>query len=393
MQEESDAGSGGGNGGAIINVHTKVTLEAKLKELLHRITSAEIKLCSDATKEFIKLLKSDDGGKLLHTYVSGSPKCSELLESLKLRQGKQGMHYVFQLISAILSHRDGKHKRAFSSSGDVAESASRDLDKFARLLVDNYLSDLYKELNSKEVKRQKAALSLAASIVRRGQSLAYEVSKSFDFKLAGFTALANRSEGLLRKSFVGFAMSFLEVGKPGLLRWILQQREMYSGVLCRLKYDDDETVVFVLSTLRDRVLVEESLVQPGLRSVLFGSETLRQLVCVCEREGDAAKIAFEVLVLVCTDSSNGLMPDLKRRPNPLKGNHKRILDLLNKLRPTEVQYHRDLLLAVVNAKPSFGVSYLNKFPYNIEDYKALSWLVSFTLLDFYLSLKTITLYV
>jgi nucleolar pre-ribosomal-associated protein 1 len=380
MEENSAAGYSG----SILNFQSNVSCEAKLKELLHRITSPEIKLCSDATKEFIKLLKSDNGGKFLREYVTGSPKCSELLEAWKLRQGKQGLHYVLQLISALLSHCNGKHKQGLN---DDAESVSvaRDLDKFARLIVSDYLNDLYKELNCKDLKRQKVVLLVLASIVRRGPSIASEVAKSFDFKLAGFVALGKirkrKSEGkkevLLRKSFVGFAMSFLEVGKPGLLRWILQQREMYSGVLRGLENDDDETVVYVLSTLRDCVLVEESLVPPGLRSVLFGSVTLEQLVGICGREGggDVAKIAFDVLVLVCTDPSNGLMPDSKKRPHPLKGNQKRMMDLLKKMWPTEVQYHKDLLLAIVNAKPSFGLLYLKEFPYNVESYKSSSWLV------------------
>ncbi|CAJ1872226.1 unnamed protein product [Sphenostylis stenocarpa] len=90
-----------------------------------------------------------------------------------------------------------------------------------------------------------------------------------------------------------------------------------------------------------RVLVVESLVPLGLRSVLFGSATLEQLVEFCGREGggDAAEVAFGVLVRVCTDPCNGLMPDSKMR---LRGNTKRVLDLMKKLRVTEVQYHRDL---------------------------------------------------
>ncbi|XP_061372643.1 uncharacterized protein LOC133315092 [Gastrolobium bilobum] len=373
----------GGGDGAVLNFQVKVNHEAKLKELLHRITSIEIKLCSDAAKEFVKLLKGEDGGEVLREYIRGSPKCSELQEAWKLRQGKQGMYYIFDLISTILSHHEGK--------------SVKDLDKFARLIIAEHLSDVYKELNSKESKRQKSALLLVASIVRRSASLASEVAKSFDFKLGEFVRLAGdkrrrnsnsnsnserkRSEVLLRKSFVGFAMSFLEVGRPGLLRWVLQQKEMYSGVLRGLWRDDDETLVFVLSTLRDRVLVEESLVPPGLRSVLFGSVTLEQLVDVCGREGggDAAELACDVLVRVCTDPSNGLMPDLKRRPTPLRGNPKRIMGLMKKLRATEVQYHRDLLLAIVNARPSFGLSYLKEFPYNIENYKSSSWISAISL--------------
>ena len=280
-----------------------VSCEAKLKELLHRITSVEIKLCSSAANEFIRVLKGDHGGELLRHYVRASPNCSELLNAWKLRQGKDGMLYIFKLIASVLSHYDGKCR----FNDDEIIDISMCLDKFARLLVVDYIGDVYRELNGKEVKRQMAALLLMASIVRRGPSLAYEVSRCFDFKLAGFTALAKKKwiqeeEGVvgnsLRKSYVGFAVSFLEVGKPSLLRWILQQKEMYAGVLCWLGYDDEETVIYVLSTLRDRVLVEESLVPPALRSVLFGIVILEQLIYISGMEdgGPAAELAYNILV-------------------------------------------------------------------------------------------------
>ncbi|KAI4306089.1 hypothetical protein L6164_029398 [Bauhinia variegata] len=368
----------GGNG-ETLKFTVQVSHDAKLKELLHKITSIEIKLCSDGTREFIELLKGNGGGELLHHYVRASSKCSEILEAWKLRQGKDGISYIFQLISSILSHYEGKYQPDNVEKMPI----SRDLDKFARLLVVEYLGDVYKELNSKEAKRQKAALLLMASIVRRGSSLASDVVKNFDFKLGEFLKLAKQKQKRnesritlsLRKSFVGFAMSFLEVGKPGLLRWVLQQKEMYSGVLRGLGDDDDETVIYVLSTLRDRLLVKESLVPPALRSVLFGSVTLEQLINISGREGGgpAAELAYHVLVMVCTDPSNGLMPDLKMRPVPLRGNPKRIMGLMKKLRATEVQHHRDLLLSIVNCRPSFGLLYLEEFPYNIEDYTSPSW--------------------
>ncbi|CAK9159648.1 unnamed protein product [Ilex paraguariensis] len=302
----------------------KVCHEAKLQELLRNITSTELKLCSDASKEFIKLLKGDSGGELLRQYIQTSSKCSELLQAWKVRQGKPGLSYILSLISTILCHPDGK----YSHDDLKGVGMSRDLDKFARLIVNENLGDLYKELNSKEAKRQNAVLSLLASVVRRGSGLASDVAKNFDFKLTIFPKLAEckhkrtevKRKHSTRKSFVRFAMSFLEVGKPGLLRWVLQQKEMYSGVFRGLANDEDEIVIYVLSTLRDRVLTPESLVPPGLRSVLFGSVTLDQLICISGREngGIAAEIAHSVLVMVCTDSSNGLMPDLKRHPDPLR---------------------------------------------------------------------------
>ncbi|XP_009352441.2 LOW QUALITY PROTEIN: uncharacterized protein LOC103943806 [Pyrus x bretschneideri] len=354
----------------------KVTHEAKLKELLHNLNSVEIKLCSHATKEFIKLLKGDNGGDLLRYYVKNSGKCSELLSAWKLRRGKPGMFCVFKLIAAVLSHPDGMYM-----PNDVERMGiSRALDKFARSIIEEQLQDVYKELNSKEAKRQKAALLLLASIVRRGSGLASEVAKNFDFKLQGFFKMGEfkkkqgekRMKLSLRKSFVGFAMSFLEVGTPGLLRSVIRQKEMYSGVLRGIGNDDDETVIYVLSTLRDRILVEESSVSPSLRSVLFGSVTLEQLVNVCAREngGPSAELAYNVLVMVCTNPSNGLMSDLKKQ---LKGNSKRLVDLMKKLKATEIGYHRDLLLAIVSGRPSIGATYMEEFPYNLEDYSSPNW--------------------
>ncbi|KAG5255195.1 Nucleolar pre-ribosomal-associated protein [Salix suchowensis] len=307
----------------------KVNYQAKLSELLHRINSNEIKLCKDGTKEFIKLLKSDHGGELLRVYVQMSSSFTELLSAWKLRAGKDGMSYVMSLISVIFSHSEGKYK----ANDRERIFVSRALDKFARLIVQEKMDGVYKELNSKDGKREKAVLLLMASIVRRGSGLASEVAKTFDFKLQGFLKLAEykkrqkndkRKKKSTRKAFVGFAMSFLEVGKPGLLRWVLQQKEMYSGVLRGLGSDDDETLIYVLSTLRDRVLIEQSLVPPGLRSVLFGNVTLEQLVGISGRENgaDAAELAHNVLVM---------------------------------------------------GRPSFGSAYLEEFPYNLEDYASPSW--------------------
>ncbi|PON51517.1 Nucleolar pre-ribosomal-associated protein [Parasponia andersonii] len=365
----------------------KVNHEAKLKELLHKINSLEIKLYSDATKEFIKLLKGNSGGEFLRYYIRSSSRCLELLDAWKLRRGKPGMSYIFKLVSVILSHPDGMYR----PNDKEGLAISRVLDKFARLVIDEQLQDVYKELSSRETKSQNAALQLMASIVRRGSGLASDVAKNFDFKLKGFSKLAEfkkkkqnekRVKRSSRKAFVGFAMSFLEVGKPGLLRWVLQQKEMYSGVLRGLgNDDDDDTIIYVLSTLRDRILVEESLVPPGLRSVLFGSSTLEQLVNISGRENgeSAAELAYSVLVSVCTDPCNGLMPDLTRHPSPLRGNPKRLLGLMKKLKATDSVYHRDLLLAIVSGRPSFGAAYMEEFPYNLEDYASPNWFAIVTL--------------
>ncbi|XP_021667302.2 uncharacterized protein LOC110655333 isoform X2 [Hevea brasiliensis] len=366
------------------NLVFKATYEAKLRELLHKINSFEIKLCSDATKEFVKLLKGNSGGELLRLYVQSTSNFSELVGALKLREGKPGMSYILSLISVILSHPDGKYKP--NDKERIAISVV--LDKFARSFIEEKFEVVYKELNSKEGKCQNAALLLMASIVRRGSGLASEVAKKFDFKLQAFSKLAEyklrqnnkKRKHSTRRAFVEFAMSFLEVGKPGLLRWILQQREMFSGVLRGLENDDNETVIFVLSTLRDKILTEQSLVSPALRSVLFGSVVLEQLVGISGmRNGPSAELAHNVLLMVCTDPCNGLMPDFKRRPTPLRGNPKRLLELMKKLKATEIDNHRDLLLAIVRGSLSFGSAYMEEFPYNLEDYASPSWFSSVSL--------------
>ncbi|KAH9803607.1 hypothetical protein KPL71_001842 [Citrus sinensis] len=156
---------------------------------------------------------------------------------------------------------------------------------------------------------------------------------------------------------------------------------MYSGVLRGLGNDEDEIVGYVLSTLQNRVITEDSLVPPGLRSVLFGRVTLEQLISISGREngGPTAELAHSVLVSVCTDPCSGLMSYLKRQPNPLRGNPKRLTGLLKKLKATEISYHRDLLFAILQGRPSLASAYMSEFPYNLEDFSSPNWFASVSL--------------
>ncbi|KAK6946890.1 LOW QUALITY PROTEIN: Nucleolar pre-ribosomal-associated protein 1, N-terminal [Dillenia turbinata] len=358
----------------------RVSHDTRLRELLRNIVSIEYKLYSDACEEFRELLRSEEGGKLLYQYIHWSATLSELLDVWKLRAGKPEISHLLFLTADILGHPDGVYK------ADDTEriSISKPLDKFARLIIEEKMGDVYVELNSKEGKRQTAALLLIASIVRRGTGLASEVARTFDFKLEVLRHLAEHKQDKsgrkrkrsTRESFIRFAISFLEVGDPKLLRWVLQQREIYSRVLRGIGHDDEDVIVYVLSTLRSRILTPESLLPPGLRSVLFGSATLDQLISITEWKdgGSATDVAHSVLVMVCTDPSNGLMPDLKRHPSPLRGNPKRLLGLMKKLKAGEIGYHRDLLLAIIDGRPSFGSAYMNEFPYSLEDHASSTWL-------------------
>ncbi|XP_058070405.1 uncharacterized protein LOC131219338 isoform X2 [Magnolia sinica] len=384
-EHDREAGDNDVGGEENSKVLLTASYDLKLRELLRNICSIEVAVYSRASKEFVRLLRGDSGGELLCQYVRASPSCMELMEVWKMRQGKPGMAHVLSLISAILDHPDGKYHME-----DLARLAiSRRLDKLARSILTTKLEDVYAELNSREAKRQSAALSLMAAVVRRGVGLASEVAKSFNFKLAMFPKLADvqpmkggkKMKHSTRLSFIEFAMSFLEVGNPRLLRWILQQKDMYFGVLRGLSSDDEKTVVYVLSKLRDKILSPELLVPVGLRSVLFGSVTLEQLSGISGNPigGPAADMAHEILIMVCTDPCNGLMPDWKPGTNPLRGNPKRLLGLMKKLKATEIGHHKDLLLAIVNGRPSLCSAYMDEFPYILEPRPTRLWFAAISL--------------
>ncbi|TVU16117.1 hypothetical protein EJB05_39668 [Eragrostis curvula] len=355
--------------------------KVRLINILKNLHTSEVKIYSDASREFIELLDGESGGEVLWEYVQESPRLVELVEAWRLHREKPGMAYILSLFATVLGHPDGRLRR----HGLV----KKNLDGVARMILEDKekMGDVLQELNSGESRRQNSALDLLAAIVRRGGGLASEIAERFDFKMAILPQLAGTLKkkgggrdgghrrkiaetGSTRRSFIGFAMSFLEVGNPRLLRWVLQQKEVYSGVLRGIGNDDAETVIYVLSTLRDNVLVEESLVPPGLRSVLFGSATLEQLSLISGNQdaGVAADIAHEVLLMVCTDPKNGLMPSTN-----LRGNEKRLLDLMKKLKPTEVAHHKSLLLAIVSKRLSLCSAYMNEFPYSIEPRPSRSW--------------------
>lgn len=346
---------------------------AKIIEIFKNLQSPEVKIYSHASKEFIGLLNGEKGNEFLVELIQLSPNCSELMDAWRIHQGKPGMAHILALLSTIVDHPAGKSKNV---------AIRKRVENLARLLVESKLDDIYSELNAQELRRQSAALNLLASVVKRGVGLASEVAKNFDFKLAALGKLsgvakkgARESKGRVPKqssrcSFVNFAMSFVESANPRLLRWILQQRELFSGVLWGISNDDADTVVYILSLFRDKVLNEEYLIPPGLRSVLFGSATLEQLSYIsCNPEGGvAADVAHQVLMMVCTDHRNGLMPG----PG-LRGNEKRLFDLMKKLKATEVAYHKELLLGIVCSKLSLCSAYFDEFPYHLEPRPLPSW--------------------
>ena len=89
--------------------------------------------------------------------------------------------------------------------------------------------------------------------------------------------------------------------------------------------------------------------------MLFGSVTPEQLVSTSGKEdgSPAPELAHMVLVMLCTNLCNGLMPDLKRHPCPFRSDPKRFLGLIKELKVTEVAYHKGILLSFVKGRPPF----------------------------------------
>ena len=67
---------------------------------------------------------------------------------------RETLIFLYIVIDGVYDPKDGERK-----------AISKDLNKFARLLIEEYMVDVQKELESKEVKCQKATLLLMALIV------------------------------------------------------------------------------------------------------------------------------------------------------------------------------------------------------------------------------------
>jgi nucleolar pre-ribosomal-associated protein 1 len=182
--------------------------------------------------------------------------------------------------------------------------------------------------------------------------------------------------------FIEFALSFLVVGDPGLLRWILQKRPLYAGVLHGLAKDGEATIIQVLRVFQEKVMATASLVPAGLQSVLFGDVALEQLARIAGDDlfGESADVAYETLMALCTDPSHGLCPEYASpwesanvKAGAYGGNQGRLLRLLLRLRVTEAFRHRELLLTTARIRPRLAAAYLDAVPYSLEPRPSPTW--------------------
>ncbi|MCO5587441.1 hypothetical protein L7F22_041390 [Adiantum nelumboides] len=368
-------------------------LDERVKNVLIGITSKHPK---EALIAFRQLLRGDNGGNLLHQYVLLSPKCSEIMSIWSSESAKEYAVPLLQLLEELMNHPMGKADdlQHLASSRQVLKVARLRLDKVARLIISTKLKDIYAHLTSGERSRQCVVLHLLASIVKRGNMLASELATTFDFTLNVLPNLArapkakkrevkqNSQKWSTRSAFIDFAMSFLEVCHAALLRWVLQIRPLYSGVLHKLANDDEVTIIHVLRVFQDKVLDASAMVPPGLQSALFGDSALEQMATISSDvlHSEAAGVAHDTLLKLCTDVSHGLCPELSAlwgtspgKAGNFGGSHGRLVRLMIKLRATEVQNHRELLLSISAKRPTLVAAYFDFFPYSLEPRNTNSW--------------------
>ncbi|KAL3696543.1 hypothetical protein R1sor_010619 [Riccia sorocarpa] len=338
-----------------------------------------------------------DGENILVSYILASPQCAELMNIWAAGAASATSVPLMLLLYEMFKHPLGKGEgqdRDDDQRRRLVPVKLR-LDKLARSLVRNRLKDIYSHLSSSQKSRQNAALLLISAIVGRGRVLAIEIATTFDFTLEALRKLARppreqkaeyRKDTILKRptrfAFVDFAVSFLEVGDPGLLRWILQKRPLYAGVLHNLSKDDENTMVKVLVLFQEVVMAPEMMVPRGLQSVLFGDATLDQLARICADESLqlGREFAYDILLRVCTDPSHGLCPERTEmweaspgKTGAFGGGEARLLRLMSRLKVIEVDAHREILLATARARPKFAAAYLAAIPFSLEPRVSPAW--------------------
>ncbi|KAI5062882.1 hypothetical protein GOP47_0021429 [Adiantum capillus-veneris] len=388
-------------------LEVKLSGRMRLEDLDERIKNALTGITSKHPREalvaFRQLLQGDDGGNLLCQYVLLSPKCTEIVSIWSSESGKEYAVPLLQLFEELLKHPVGKMDESLLTdpSRQLLQVVRLRLDKVARLIISTKLKDIYANLTSGERSRQCAALHLLASIVKRGNMLASEVAITFDFNLNVLPNLArppkpkkrevqSSHKWSTRSAFIDFAISFLEVCQAALLRWVLQIRPLYGGVLHKLANDDESTIIHVLKVFQLKVLDASAMVPAGLQSAVFGDSALEQMAAISSDvlRPEAAGVAHDILLQLCTDASHGICPEpalvwgaTSGKAGNFGGGHGRLVRLMVKLRATEVQNHRDLLLSIAAKRPTLVANYFDFFPYSLEPRDTNSWFAAAALIS------------
>ncbi|GLI61189.1 hypothetical protein VaNZ11_003422, partial [Volvox africanus] len=307
------------------------------------------------------------------------------------------------------------------------------------------LKSLYHLLGSDQHLLSNSALQLLAAVAAHSGVAARDLAAAFDWSLPALARIsrptkerpaseagATQKQKQRRKSisnvvawdkpnvllrprramFVRFCRALLDNADHATLARLLPLRALTGPLLHHVATDPPRHILETLLLLSRRVLAPArhggsncaaaaaaAALPPRLRAEPFGDSALAQLAEVAASSdepaatpatshGDAvavaAEAALEVLVMLCTDTANGLVTD---RPN---GNSalcapqhspgvKRVLRMLSRLRPFDHVRHARLLNEVANRCPWLAAEFASSLPYDLQPAPTSRWVAAMTL--------------
>ena len=366
--------------------------------------------------------------------------CLAPLSPLSYAHQVQNYHVTLTLL-LVLSEALGAAAAAAKRQPPLDPAALSALQAGAAALADAVLSRrmkaLYFSLSSDARGRVAAALALLAAVANLSAAHARELSRVFDFSLAALPGIARpprerkgetaaegrarawahwRSGDALRQptraGFVALALALLRQADGLLLSTLLGVPALAGGLLAHLGSDPPEVQAQVLALLSRRVLAPRAGVPAGAQAAAFGDSALAALATIAAGDaaeegsdggdaevgdggGDAAAqasaAAARVLRALLSDPRHGLCGGgsgggadggdgscLISSATQLGSSQKRVLRLLQRLRPAASASHSDLLSEAAAADGGVAAALLLSLPHNLEPAASGRWLAHAT---------------
>ncbi|KAK9812620.1 hypothetical protein WJX72_000751 [[Myrmecia] bisecta] len=367
-----------------------------------------------------KLLKGLNGHEVLQAYLEQSPTCTELQAIWDVQLSVNDHSITIALLQLLARMLQMPLANQPVLSADTATA----LDQLAHDVIARRLKAIYFNLGSDMRDRMVATLQLMAALAKRSTAAARELVQAFDFELPAFykaslppreqrDAPADQAQQWRRlwqhkdplkrptcSAFVDFAHALLASCNTALLAMVLPIRPLFAGWLNCLAQHPSASATATVRLLLDKVLVDDGSIPPHLQAEPFSITALTQLAQLSgqeDSESDAAtaasQAAHDLLMALCTDPAHGLCPADRADSTEAEGRaadaslsgrssasgRRRLLQLMQKLRATELSRHAQLLMAIAGRHPSMAAAFLAVAPYSLEPQLSVRWLATATL--------------
>ncbi|KAJ3040726.1 nucleolar pre-ribosomal-associated protein 1 [Rhizophlyctis rosea] len=317
--------------------------------------------------------------ELVQDYIKGSPECAELFRIWEFQQNNQ-IDKLETVIFDVLAHIIPVLKMTGHRSSGTA---------IVRNIIRNHMKAIYRNLSSGKYTVIQSTLRLMVSIAGYTQSTTRELQETFNFtmkplhKLLSVRKRANEEKKSSRPTedvrtlYIRFILAFLVRGDTGVKKAVLETKDFVSGIFKGMIEDFYETVDFILSTLRSRIIDDQYLGR-SVKVSFFNNYVLEQLLRLYVRS-DASRTGaasadgsstvadkiHEFMLHLCTQPGIGLcFHDLGWYPPSATGDKKSnkiynttLLRLLGMLRPTEDARQEALTLGILTSCPELVVPF------------------------------------